>query len=141
MFSKACEYGIRALTVIAEAGKEHRKIGIKELCKSANTPESFTAKILQNLVKRDIISSQKGPAGGFYISKDLNKITLYEIVDAIDGKTIFNKCGLGLTQCNAKKPCPLHTQFEIVRDELNAMCKNNTLQDLVEGFHQEVFKR
>jgi len=88
MFSKACEYGIRALTVIAEAGKENRKIGIKELCKLSNTPESFTAKILQNLVKRDIISSQKGPTGGFYISKDLNKITLYEIVDAIDGKTI-----------------------------------------------------
>jgi len=141
MFSKACEYGIRALTVIAEAGKENRKIGIKELCKAANTPESFTAKILQNLVKRDIISSQKGPTGGFYISKDLNKITLYDIVEAIDGKAIFNKCGLGLTQCNAKKPCPLHTKFEVVRDELNAMCKNNTLQDLVEGFHQEVFKR
>jgi len=114
---------------------------IKELCKLSNTPESFTAKILQNLVKRDIISSQKGPTGGFYISKDLNKITLYEIVDAIDGKTIFNKCGLGLTQCNAKKPCPLHYQFEVVRDELNAMCKNNTLQNLVEGFHQEVFNR
>ena len=141
MFSKACEYGIRALTVIAEAGKEDRKIGIKELCKLANTPESFTAKILQNLVKRDIINSQKGPAGGFYISKKLDKISLYDIVEAIDGKGIFNQCGLGLSACNAKKPCPLHYKFEVVRNELNAMCKDNTLQDLVEGFHQEVFKR
>jgi len=141
MFSKACEYGIRALTVIAEAGKEDRKVGIKEICKSANTPESFTAKILQNLVKREIISSQKGPTGGFYISRDLNKITLYDIVEAIDGKSIFNKCGLGLTECNAKKPCPLHYQFEVVRNELNDMCRNNNLKDLVDGFHQEVYKR
>jgi len=141
MFSKACEYGIRALTVIAEAGKENRKIGIKELCKKANTPESFTAKILQNLVKRDIISSQKGPSGGFYISKDLDKITLYDIVEAIDGKGIFNKCGLGLTACNAKKPCPLHSKFEVVRNELNIMCNNNTLDDLVKGLYKEVYNR
>lgn len=141
MFSKACEYGIRALTVIAEAGDQGRKVGIKEICKSANTPESFTAKILQNLAKREILNSQKGPSGGFYISKELDKISLYDIVEAIDGKGIFNKCGLGLTECNAKKPCPLHKQFEVVRNELNDMCRNNNLKDLVEGFHQEVYKR
>jgi len=141
MFSKACEYGIRALTVIATAGKENRKIGIKEVCKSAQTPESFTAKILQNLVKRRVLNSQKGPSGGFYISQNLEDITLYDIVEAIDGKSIFSQCGLGLSACNAKKPCPMHYQFEVVRNELNAMCKNNTLQDLVAGFHEEVYKR
>ena len=141
MFSKGCEYGIRALTVIAEAGKENRKIGIKEICKSSKTPESFTAKILQNLVKRGIVSSQKGPAGGFYLSKKLENITLYDIVEAIDGKGIFSKCGLGLSECNANKPCPLHSQFEVVRNELNQMCHNNTLKDLVEGFYEEVYNR
>ena len=141
MFSKACEYGIRALTVIAEAGKENRKIGIKEVCRLSKTPESFTAKILQNLVKRSIINSQKGPTGGFYISKDLDKISLYDIVDAIDGTGIFTKCGLGLPECNANKPCPLHNQFEVVRSELNDMCRNNTLKDLVNGFHKEVYNR
>lgn len=141
MFSKACEYGIRALTVIAMAGKEDKKIGIKEVCKSAQTPESFTAKILQNLVKRKVLNSQKGPSGGFYISQNLEDITLYDIVEAIDGKSIFSQCGLGLAACNANKPCPMHYQFEVVRNELNAMCKNNTLQDLVAGFHEEVYKR
>ncbi len=141
MFSKACEYGIRALTVIAEAGHESRKIGIKEVCKQAKTPESFTAKILQNLVKKKIISSQKGPAGGFYISRNLDEITLYDIVEAIDGNDVFVKCGLGLSECNAKKPCPLHNKFEVVRSQLHQMCNNNTLADLVKGFHQEVYNR
>lgn len=141
MFSKGCEYGIRALTVIAEIGSEGKKVGIKEICKLANTPESFTAKVLQNLVKRDIINSQKGANGGFYFSRDLNKITLYDIVEAIDGKAIFNRCGLGLPACDAKNPCPLHTQFEIVRDELNTMCRDNTLQDLVTQFHEKVYKK
>jgi len=141
MFSKACEYGLRALTVIAQGGEEGRKIGIKELCKIAKTPEPFTAKILQSLVKKKIISSQKGPTGGFYITEDLNKITLYRIVEAIDGNDIFTKCGLGLDRCNAKKPCPLHYKFEVVRKELNLMCQNNTLANLLDEYHVEVYKR
>ena len=140
MFSKACEYGIRALTVIAKAGKNGEKIGMKKLCLAANTPEPFTAKILQNLVKKKIIHSQKGPAGGFYITKDLNQISLYEIVEAIDGNELFIKCGLGMDECNAKKPCPFHFQFEELRNKLNEICRNNTLGDLLEGFHVGVFK-
>ncbi len=141
MFSKRCEYGIRALTVIGEAGKEGRKVGIKEICRLANTPESFTAKILQTLVRRGIVSSQKGPTGGFYFSKPLATITLYDIVDAIDGDEIFKKCGLGLTECNAKKPCPLHHKFEVVRNELREMCKQNNMSNLLEGFYNQVYNR
>lgn len=141
MFSKACEYGIRALTVIAEVSNEDQKIGIKEICKRAKTPESFTAKILQNLVKQKIIISQKGPTGGFYIGKDLDQIKLYDIVEAIDGKDIFIKCGLGMSECNAKKPCPLHFKFELVRSQLHQMCTSNSLKDLLEGFHEGVYNR
>jgi len=141
MFSKACEYGIRALTVLGQAGQEGKKLGVKDICELANTPESFTAKILQNLVRRDIISSKKGPSGGFYISRKLEDITLFDIVDAIDGDAVFKKCGLGLSQCNAAPPCPLYDQFAIVRDELNTMCRSNNLRDLVQGLSTEVYHR
>jgi len=141
MFSKACEYGLRALTVIAVAGKEGRLIGIKELCQTAQTPVAFTAKILQNLVKRGIISSRKGPMGGFFVSKKLEEITLYTVVEAIDGKDIFDKCGLGLATCSSENPCPLHSKFVPVKEELYAMCNQNTLQDLVTNFHKGVYIR
>lgn len=141
MFSKACAYGIRALTVIAKAGKENRKIGIKKICAEADTPESFTAKILQNLVKQSIVSSQKGPTGGFYISKNLNEISLYDIVAAIDGTDVFTQCGLGLKECSSLEPCPFHFQFKVVRDELNKMCINNTLQDLVDGLYKDLLQQ
>ncbi len=136
MFSRACKYGIRALAVIATASREGRKIAIKEVCKSSNTPESFTAKILQDLVKRDILDSQRGPSGGFYFSRDISKITLYEIVNAIDGDGVFYQCGLGLPACDAKNPCVVHTSFEIVRNQLNVMCKSNSLSDLITSERQ-----
>ena len=141
MFSKACEYGIRALTIIAKEGEKGQKVGIKDVCRLAQTPESFTAKILQNLVRQGILNSQKGPSGGFYITKDLSNITLYEIVVAIDGPEVFKKCGLGLAECNAKKPCPLHTKFEVVRDELNAMCQSSNLETLAEQLVFDTYKR
>jgi len=141
MFSKACEYGIRALTIIAKEGEQGQRIGIKDICRIAKTPESFTAKILQNLVRRGILNSQKGPSGGFFLTKDLRSLTLFEIVEAIDGTEIFNKCGLGLSRCDARNPCPLHDKFEGVRSDLKAMCETNTLESLVADISLDVYQR
>lgn len=141
MFSKACEYGIRALTVIAKKTEDGSKVGIKDICKASNTPESFTAKILQNLAKKDIIQSQKGPSGGFYIDRDLSEISLYDIVEAIDGPSIFFGCGLGLKECDASRPCPMHDSFESVRDDMLKMCKENDLQSLITGLNKDTYQR
>jgi len=141
MFSKACEYGIRAISIIGKYSSDGKKIGIKELSLQANTPESFTAKILQDLVRRRLIKSQKGRFGGFYIDRNLTEITLKDIVEAIDGDEIFVGCGLGLERCDSSNPCPLHTEFEIVRSSLNKMCSSSTLEDLVLQLNPESFER
>ncbi|MFK7952622.1 MAG: Rrf2 family transcriptional regulator [Ekhidna sp.] len=132
MFSKSCEYGIRAVTFIAtHAGQ---CVGIKSIVKSVDSPESFTSKILQQLVRAKIISSMKGPNGGFYIEEaQTKKISLLHIVDAIDGDNVFNGCGLGLKACNSKKPCPMHHEFENVRNDLKEMLIRTTLNDLIDS--------
>jgi Rrf2 family transcriptional regulator, iron-sulfur cluster assembly transcription factor len=61
MFSKACEYGIRAVIYIWAQTKEGKKLGVKDICKEIDAPEYFTAKILQSLARQSIISSSKGP--------------------------------------------------------------------------------
>lgn len=96
---------------------------------------------MQNLVRRGILKSQKGPSGGFYLSKNLNSITLYDIVQAIDGTGVFVNCGLGMENCDASRPCPLHNKFAVVRQELKTMCKSSTLNDLLDGLYEEVYKR
>jgi len=141
MFSKSCEYGIRALTVVGKAQLKGQKIGIKDICKLANTPESFTAKILQNLVKRKILSSQKGPSGGFYFDRKLEEISLEEIVVAIDGEKIFQKCGMGFSICNAKNPCPMHNHYKTLRAQLKKMCHNNNLLNLSNNLNPKLYYR
>ncbi|RFC54542.1 RrF2 family transcriptional regulator [Brumimicrobium aurantiacum] len=135
MFSKASEYGIKAAILISNNSLvSEEKIGVKQIAEEIDSPEAFTAKILQTLTKSNIINSSKGPYGGFYIPKDrLNEIKLSQIVSAIDGDRIFTGCALGLTQCNANKPCPLHNDFIDIRNQLSEMMIKTSLLDLANG--------
>lgn len=134
MFSKACEYAIRATLYIAEQSEEGKRVGLKDIAKSTDTPEAFTAKILQQLAKNKILISTKGPTGGFQIEKEkLNEISLLEIVEAIDGDAVYNGCGLGLKECNSEKPCPVHDHFISIREDLKRMLKTTSLSDLTKG--------
>ena len=77
MFSKTCEYGLRAAIYIAQQAKKNEKIGITAIAEAIDSPQAFTAKILQQLTKKNIVQSIKGPYGGFYIDEqNLKRITM-----------------------------------------------------------------
>lgn len=135
MFSKACEYGIKATLYIAQqALSTEQKIGVKDIAKEINSPEAFTAKIMQTLSRDKIVYSMKGPSGGFFIPKDeLGSIKLSSIVKAIDGDDIYRGCGLGLEQCSETEPCPLHDKFKLIRDELAKLLTETSLLELANG--------
>ncbi|MEQ8624959.1 MAG: Rrf2 family transcriptional regulator [Vicingaceae bacterium] len=131
MFSKACEYGIRSAIFIAQQSIDGKRVSIKEVSKALDSPEAYTSKILQQLKHYQIIDSTKGPRGGFSMeSEKMANTTLKEIVFAFDGDSIYKGCGLGLKQCNANKPCPVHHQFAVVRDQLTDLLENTTVQSL-----------
>ncbi|WOD45281.1 RrF2 family transcriptional regulator [Hwangdonia lutea] len=131
MFSKACEYGIKASIFIATNSFEGKRVSPKEIAMEIDSPQAFTAKILQALVKHDIINSIKGAYGGFEISRDkIATIKLNQIVKAIDGDSIYNGCGLGLHKCDEAHPCPVHDKFKAIRDSLKHMLENTSLEEL-----------
>ncbi len=137
MFSKACEYGIRASIFIAEQSLLDRKVSLKEVAEAIESPSAYTSKILQRLSKSNIINSDKGPTGGFSMAKsELEKVKLSSIVYAIDGDTVYNGCGLGLKRCNADKPCPVHNQFKGIRDELKKMLETTAVKTLAMNFEK-----
>ncbi len=131
MFSKACEYGIKATIYIASNSFEKQRVSLKSIAKEIASPEAFTAKILQDLVRHKIINSVKGAHGGFEIEKHkIVTIKLSQIVNAIDGDKIYNNCGLGLHTCDEIHPCPLHDKFKIIRDNLKHMLEHTNLEEL-----------
>lgn len=133
MFSKACTYSIRAMIFIVTRTSGGAKVGIREIARHTDTPEPFVAKVLQTLSKQGIVSSLKGPNGGFFVSPESKGIPLIDIVKAIDGNSLFVSCGLGIKNCSAKRPCPIHYEYKAIRDEIGKMLKTNTIQDLAAG--------
>lgn len=134
MFSKACEYGIRAAIYIAEQSHAEKRVNLKDIANEIGSPEAFTAKILQLLAKHGIIDSIKGPTGGFQIDrKKLGKFNLGHIVTAIDGDSVYTGCGLGLKECSARQPCPVHDKFKRIRNDLKKMLESTTLLELSLG--------
>jgi len=136
MFSKSCEYAIRASIFIATHCCKEGKVGLKEIANEIDSPIAFTAKILQVLVKNNIIKSSKGVGGGFMILKDdLKNIKLSDIVIAIDGDSVFLRCGLGLSNCSEDHPCPVHEKFKFVKKDLIYMLEHTTLEELSLGIN------
>lgn len=138
MFSKTCEYAIRAMIYIAQKSKTGIRVGIKEIAQGIDSPEHFIAKILQDLGKKDLVQSAKGPTGGFYHDAQSLEKSLADVVRAIDGDKIFTGCGLGLKQCSEDRPCPIHNQFKKVRGEIKLMLENAKVGELSEELEQRL---
>jgi Rrf2 family protein len=132
MFSKACEYAIRATLHIAERSAADEQVTVRSIAEATDIPEAFTAKVLQKLVKAGHIGSMKGPGGGFNLTPArAKKLKLSSIVDAIDGDAIYTGCALGLPQCDAENPCALHDRFMEVRNDLRALLEGTSIHDLM----------
>lgn len=135
-FSKSCEYALRATMYLAKA-KENERVGIKVISKALKLPADYLNKVMQLLVKSDLVSSVKGRNGGFYLTQNERNEPLIKIVHAIDGEAVFLKCGLGIDNCSSKKPCPLHNDIKAYRDNIKLALTNNsvgsTFQDIEAG--------
>jgi Rrf2 family iron-sulfur cluster assembly transcriptional regulator len=136
MFSKACQYAIRAALYLAIHSSETQKVGVKEMASSLEIPQHFLGKTLQQLARYHLISSVKGPNGGFYLSEKNREITLRQVVICIDGPDLFTACILGLPVCSGENPCPLHVQAMAYREGLNYQLKHQAIGD----FAQRILK-
>lgn len=132
MFSKSCKYGIRAVLHLAVHTSSENRQGVTEIADSLDVPKHFLAKILQQLAKENLISSIKGPSGGFYLSPKNRKSTLKDVIEVLDGKQIFTDCILGLKECSSEKPCPLHFQAYGIREGLNYQLQYQTIDEIAE---------
>lgn len=131
MFSKACEYGIRAVIFISKRSLNEERTSLKEISREIDSPEAFTAKILQTLVKTKVVRSVKGPSGGFEITlKDMKRLKLYDVIHSIDGDEYEKKCVLGLKKCSEDKPCPVHNNYKHIKKQIITMVNATNLYDL-----------
>lgn len=129
IFSRETEYAIQALIYLARK-EANEWVSIKEIASNLQIPQHFLGKIFQKLAQKRLLNSRKGVSGGFNLWKDPKNISIYDIVEAIDGDKYRTECIIGFPDCSNSNPCPVHDKWKSLRDELVKMIKSKNLYQL-----------
>jgi Rrf2 family protein len=130
MLSVTCSTAIKAVIYLAAELEAGEKAGIVQIASAIDASEHTVGKLLQVLVKAGVICSAKGPAGGFFVTAKQKSQPIINVIYAIDGREIFDRCGLGLSKCSGSHPCPIHEQYKSIRDQFKSMCQRAKISDL-----------
>lgn len=137
MFSNSSKYALKAVLYLAVNASETNKIMAKNISGPINVPQAYISKLLQDLTRQGIVSSTRGPNGGFYLNEENLKTPLINIITVIDGENRLNSCLLSIQNCNSTNPCPLHHFAASYRTHLLEKLESSTIHDMVEGIRSK----
>ena len=130
MLTKSTQYAIRALVYIQLQNDEQKRPGLAEIATEIEAPEAYTAKIMQILTKHKLLSSIKGRGGGFFFTGKEPELSLYKVVEVMEGDSCFTSCAFGLSTCSNGKPCPLHDKYGPIKEAFLKLAQEETIQSL-----------
>jgi Rrf2 family protein len=132
LLSKPVSYALRALTCLAH----HRGKGVllsSRIAAEQSIPGPFLVKILGALTTAGIVSSIRGPGGGFKLAKETEKISLYDVHTVFEGVALAEECLIGLGKCGEIPNCPVHQHWKEPKQVVNEFLKSTTIADLLNG--------
>lgn len=139
IFSRQCEYALQAVLYLAlKPGGE--MTSIREMTKKLGIPYHFLGKILQNLTRKGLLSSLKGPTGGFALGMPAKNITLFHIIEAIDGDEFTKGCVLGFPECSSRNPCAVHDSWGILRDGIYSMLVRKNIAQMASEMEKPEYR-
>jgi Rrf2 family protein len=127
LFSTATGYALRALAALPEDGSYSLA---KDLAAQLALPGPYLAKILQGLVQANILESVRGPRGGFRLTRAAHRVTVGEVVTAMEGPSALDGCIMGFPTCSGDHPCPLHDAWSLVKAQVASSMTEATIRDL-----------
>ena len=129
IFSRPVAYAIRALIRLAQvpAGK---RLMAREIAKRERIPASSLAKTLQLLARKQVLDSEKGRNGGFRLSRPAKRISLLDVMEALEGPQPFENSVLGYRNLDQ---CPLEKSFKTVRRTVLSYLRKTTLEELAKA--------
>ncbi|MBL4939450.1 MAG: Rrf2 family transcriptional regulator [Lutibacter sp.] len=137
MLSRASKYAILSTLFLATHSSKEKKISVKVIAESIDVPSPFLAKLLQQLVRGKIVSSTKGPNGGFYLTEKDSLKNVCDIIENIDGLNRLNDCFLGLNECDSSNPCPVHFIVEPFKNSIMGKFRDKTIFEFAQEISQK----
>lgn len=131
IFSKTFGYALRGVMYVAHTNEDKPRVQLEEIAKELAVPRHFLGKVMKKLVREGVLSSMKGPSGGFFINEQTTGITLLRLIEVTGESEEFSSCVLRFQECNPLNPCPMHFQIESVRKQWQSILACTTIGDLL----------
>lgn len=128
-FTRESEYGLSALLFLAGQLSD-RVLPLSEIACASELPQNFLAKIFQKLAHHDVVRSFRGARRGYCLAREPGAINVRELVEAIEGPGVFERCIFWNARCDSGDPCPLHDGWMRVSADLVRFLEETTLADL-----------
>src|SRR5436190_100478 len=130
MLSTTSDYALRAILVLAQA-KDDRPMRADEIARATGSPANYLAKTLNALAKAGLVTSARGPFGGFVLAIPAAELSLAHIIDCFDQPRPQTKCLLGTIACDPAHPCSAHTRWAAIKTARRAVLADTTVADLL----------
>ncbi|HKI45009.1 MAG TPA: Rrf2 family transcriptional regulator [Balneolales bacterium] len=127
--SQSAQYAISALIVLSRE-EQGKTVSAADLARPLHCPAAYLSQTLAKLIPAGIVDSRRGLNGGVYLVRKPEKITLLEVVDAIDGGDFWERCFLGIAGCGEIEPCPFHKVWKEQRMQINEWLGRTTFADI-----------
>lgn len=141
MLSMTCKYALRSIIYIGIKAASGTKVNVRQMASELEIPMQFLSKILQVFVRKGILSSLRGPNGGFSFNKDPFDVTLFDIITIIDGRELFDNCIIGARPCyckdNNSKKCTVHEPYNKVRSEVEQFFTSETIGSIATNYEKQ----
>lgn len=130
MLSVTADHALRALLVLGRHFGQ-RPVRADEIADSTGAPRNYLAKTLNVLAKAGVVSSSRGPLGGFTLAIAPERLSLAQVVDLFDEPRAQAKCMLGTAPCDPDRPCAAHVRWTAITDARRAPLCSTTIADLL----------
>ena len=128
MISQTAEYALRAVVVLG--ARPDRPTTTQEIARASRVPGGYLSKVLQSLGRAGLVEARRGLRGGYVLSRQLDRITVYDVVNAVDPLKRILHCPLGLS-AHAERLCSLHRRLDDAVAMLETQFRSTTIADLL----------
>jgi len=126
--SRPAEYALRAMTYLARQ-ETNKRVLTRDLSRAINVPAPFLSKIMRRLTANGILDAKTGHHGGFILAKSPSAVRFIDILRAVDFEPTAEHCLFGLESCDSQNPCPLHSEWSILKGQIEQWARSHTLGD------------
>ncbi len=127
------DYGLRMMAGLAEHFNDGQLISARQLASDGHFSYQLGCKLLQKLGRAKLVKSCMGPKGGFTLSREPSKITLMQIIKALQGELRLNRCLPGGEGCEFEPDCEINTKLSCLQLYINGYFGGITLEEILQS--------